>query len=101
MPSPENCRQIEGPSGPGVYQVRNDKTNQFVLFGISNNCRNRMKSFFPPPYGTGKRNNEDKRKYVFRNWQNLQYRTYETTTRDEAKNIEDRLKAQGNHIFNT
>ena len=31
MPSPENCRDIEGPEGPGVYQLRDRKTKEYIL----------------------------------------------------------------------
>ena len=101
MPSPENCRKIEGPKGPGVYQIRNRKTSHFIQFGISKECQKRMKSLFPEPHGRTGRNNAGKRKYILDNWRNLQYRTLETDTREEAKFIEDGIKAQNNHLFNT
>ena len=99
--APEYCRQIQGPDGPGVYQLRNKKTKQLVLFGIGVACRQRMKSLFPAPYGTGKRNNSEKRDYVFKQWRQIEYRTCATNTRADAKAIEDEIKAQRNHIFNT
>ena len=101
MPAPEQCRFIIAPEGPGVYQLRNRKTNEQVLFGIGKECRKRMKSLFPAPFGTGKRNNGEKRNYILQNWQHIDYRTCSTATREEAKAIEDVLKAQQNHIFNT
>jgi hypothetical protein len=101
MPAPENCRLIEGPKGPGVYQIRNKNNKQFIQFGIGEECQQRMRSLFPQPYGTGTRNNDDKREFVLKNWQSLEYRTLETDTREEAKRIEDKLKAQKNHRFNT
>lgn len=101
MPSPDSCRSIEAPEGPGVYQLRNRITRQLIQFGISKYCQERMKSLFPKPYGRGTRNNEDKRKFVLKNWKLLEYRTIPTTTRKEAKEIEDRLKALNNHLFNT
>lgn len=60
-----------------------------------------MKSLFPAPYGTGKRNNGTKREFVLKNWRKLEYRTLATATRESAKEIEDRLKAMNNHKFNT
>jgi len=99
--APESCRQIAGPDGPGVYQLRNKKTNQFVQFGIGIRCRYRMKSLFPEPFGTGKRKNSEKREYVLKHWRDIEYRTCVTESRDKAKLIEDDLKAQRNHIFNT
>lgn len=101
MPSPENCRQIEGPEGLGLYQLKNTKTNENILFGISNTCRRRMKSLFPAPYGSGIRNNAHKRAYILKYWKYISYRTCETVSRQEAKSMEDEIKARQNHIFNT
>jgi len=101
MPSPADCRKIEGPEGPGIYQIRNKLSGQFIQFGIGIRCQYRMKSLFPKPFGTGTRNNEDKRKYLLQNWQLLEFRTMATNTREEAKTIEDGIKAQNNHLFNT
>ncbi len=101
MPKPARCRNIAGPDGAGVYQIRNTKLNIFVLFGIGTNCRKRMKSFFPAPDGTGTRNNKCKREYVLHNWPVLEYRTMETENREIAKSIENDMKNQHNHIFNT
>ena len=100
MPTPDNCRKIDAPKGAGVYQIRNKKTNQFIQFGIGVECQKRMKSLFPAPHGSGKRNNSDKRNYILKNWSNLEYRTLATDTREEAKQIEDGIKAQNNHLFN-
>jgi len=101
MPSPEDCKNIDGPQGPGVYQVRNIKTDQLIQFGIGIKCQKRMKSLFPSPYGSGTRKNPDKRDYILKYWMHLAYRTYSTDTREEAARIEAGLKAQHNHLFNT
>lgn len=101
IPRPDDCRLIKGPNGPGVYQIRNAKTKQLIQFGIGKECRNRMKSIFPKPYGTGTRNNEDKRNFVLANWSGLEYRTLETETREEADRIERVIKSFTNHLFNT
>lgn len=101
MPAPESCRTIEGPTEAGVYQIRNKQTNEFIQFGIGGECRKRMKSLFPEPYGTGRRNNQNKRLYILNNWMNLEYRTLGTSTRNEAKQVENKLKALKNHLFNT
>ena len=100
MPSPETCRQISGPLGPGVYQVRNKISAQFILFGIGVRCHKRMKSLYPAPYGTGKRNNKEKRAYVLANWQSLEFRTISTETRPDAKAIEDKIREKRDHLFN-
>ena len=101
MPSSDNCRKIEGPKGAGVYQIRNIDTNVFIQFGIGKECQKRMKSFFPAPYGTGQRNNAEKRQYIKDNWEHLEYRTWEIDTIEEARQIERKIKAQNNHLFNT
>lgn len=101
MPQPENCKQIEGPEGPGVYQIRNRKTNEFIQFGESKTCQLRMCSLYPKPFGTGTRNNENKRIYVLNNWRDLDYRTAKTDSKEEAVKIDRLLKAQKNHLFNT
>src|SRR5690606_6137933 len=101
LPSPQNCRKIEGPEESGVYQLLNAKTNEFILFGISNKCRKRMKSLYPKPFGIGTRNNSKKREYVLMHWQNIKYRTLETPSRIEAKLVEDKIRNQNNHLFNT
>lgn len=107
MPSPETCRLIDGPQNekgqnlPGVYQIRNAKENSLIQFGIGKECRKRMKSLYPSPFGTGRRNNVAKREYVLKNWKYLEYRTLATATRAEAKVIEDKIKAKKNHLFNT
>lgn len=101
MPAPEDCRNIKGPEEYGVYQIRNKKTGQFIQFGESKHCRKRMKSFFPKPYGTGTRNNENKRKYILENWKDLEYRTCATATKEEAVKIDRHLKSLNIHLFNT
>lgn len=101
MPQPECCRTIIAPTGPGVYQVRNSKSHQLILFGIGKQCQKRMKSLYPAPYGVGTRNNSDKRDFILKHWSSLEYRTISTATREEAKQIEDQLKALQIHLFNT
>ena len=101
MPSPETCRTIVAPSGPGVYQIRDKTTKQLIQFGIGVECQKRMKSLFPEPYGVGRRNNSNKRSHILMNWKQLEYRTMATNTREEAVLIERELKAANNHLFNT
>ena len=101
MPSPENCRDLRGPKGPGLYQVRNKETDEYILFGISIQCHDRMKSLYPIPYGVGNRESNDKRQYILKNWMTLEYRTLETKTRVQAAFIEKELKSLNNHKWNT
>jgi hypothetical protein len=101
MPSPENCRNIDGPEGPGVYQIRNRKTKEFIQFGESKTCQERIKSFFPKPFGKGTRNNEYKRNYILANWKDLDYRTISVESKKEAIEIDKYLKSLNIHKFNT
>jgi hypothetical protein len=101
MPSPDLCKSIEGPLGPGVYQIRNKSTKQLIQFGIGVECQKRMRSLFPKPYGSGTRNNEEKRNYILKHWQTLEYRTLKTASREDAALIEKAIKQANNHLFNT
>ncbi|HLM02319.1 MAG TPA: hypothetical protein VK400_14805 [Pyrinomonadaceae bacterium] len=101
MPEPKECRKILAPENSGVYQIRNKQTSQLILFGIGKQCQQRMKSLYPTPFGTGKRNNKKKRDYILENWKELEYRTMETISREKAKEVEDSIKAEKIHLFNT
>lgn len=101
MPSPENYKLIEGPTGAGVYQIRNIKTGEYIQFGESVTCQKRMKSLFPKPYGVGTRKNESKRICVLNNWKDLEHRTASTINKEEAVKIDKYLKSLNNHKFNT
>jgi hypothetical protein len=101
MPSPDQCRNIEGPKGAGVYQIRDRETEQLIQFGIGVECQKRMKSLYPAPFGTGKRNNAAKRAFILKNWKRLEFRTLSADTRGQAKLIEDQLKNLNDHLFNT
>ena len=100
FPAPEKIRDIRGPAGPGVYQVKNEKTGELILFGIGGECQKRMQSLMPAPWGTGTRNASDKRQYIYDNYKDLVYRFIKTDTRKEAADIERAIKAQNNHLFN-
>jgi hypothetical protein len=101
MPTPDLCRLIKGPIESGVYKIRSNKTKQYIQFGIGKSCQQRMKSLYPEPYGTGKRNNFRKRDYILQEWHSLEFRTLSTTSREVAKLIEDFIKNKRNHLFNT
>jgi hypothetical protein len=101
LPKPDNAREIKAPMGSGVYQVRDADTGKYILFGIGVELQKRMKSLYPAPYGVGTRNNEHKRLYILQNYKHLEYRTMSTLDRATAKKIEDELKSQNNHLFNT
>jgi|TARA_Y100000294_G_scaffold112625_1_gene104399 hypothetical protein len=101
FPSPKNIRGIDAPNGPGVYELKNKETEEYVLVGISIGVRKRMKSLMPAPYGVGRRNNFMKRQYVLGNYENIVYRTIATNDRVEAENIEKCLLYSGKYIYNT
>jgi hypothetical protein len=101
FPPPKNIRNIIAPNGPGVYELKNKVTGEYVLVGISVGVRRRMKSLMPAPYGVGRRNNYMKRQYVLDNYQNIVYRTISTADRVEAEKIERSLLYSGKYIYNT
>lgn len=93
---------VRNPSYPGVYQLKNNDTGEYVLFGVGVKVGERMCSLIPKEYGgVGRRNNHYKREYVWKNIEYIQFRTINTETRNEALEIERFLKHQNIHIFNT
>lgn len=101
FPEPDKIRGIAAPNGPGVYELKNKVTGEYVLVGISVGVRRRMKSLMPAPYGVGRRNNYMKRQYVLDNYQDIIYRTISTAYRVEAEDIERSLLYSGRYIYNT
>ncbi len=95
-------KAVRNPSYPGVYQLKNNDTGEYVLFGVGVKVGERMCSLIPKEYGgVGRRNNHYKRDYVWKNIEYIQFRTITTETRNEALEIERFLKHQNIHIFNT
>lgn len=99
FPDPQNKGVICAPFGPGVYQLRNKKTNQFVLFGMGKNVAFRMTSLLPSPLGAGVRLNYCKRQYVSGNLSDIEYRTMALDDVADAKSFEQFIKTQENYIF--
>ena len=90
------------PKKPVLYQIRNSLTNENVLFGIGVRAAERMGSLLPKENGgRGTRNNAAKREYVRDNLDHLEFRAIYFEFREEAKAVEDVLRLQKNHIFNT
>ncbi len=95
-------KTVRNPSYPGVYQLINNDTGEYVLFGVGVKVGERMCSLIPKEHGgVGRRNNHHKRNYVWKNIDYIQFRTITTETRNEALEIERFLKHQNIHIFNT
>ena len=75
FPDPRKAEYLHAPFGPGVYELRNTRTCEFVLFGKSKNVAYRMSSLLPPPYGAPGRNNKEKQNYVSDHLADIEYRT--------------------------
>ena len=101
FPDPTKKGILVSPFGPGLYQLRNKKTNDLILFGIGGHLSQRMTSLLPKPYGIGTRKNEKKREYVWNNIEDIEYRTISTQTRNESLIIEKVIKGMNIHLFNT
>ena len=101
FPDPRKGEYLFAPFGLGVYQLRNSKTNEFILFGSGKNLAYRMSSLLPKPYGQGTRNNEGKRQYVLNNIKDIEYRTVAFISQEEMKKCEQELKQLKIHKFNT
>lgn len=101
FPDPRKGEYINAPLGSGVYQLRNKKTNGYVLFGTSKHLAHRMTSLLPKPHGAGTRNNEDKQNYVLSNIQDIEYRTISFINNDDAKRFETYIKFVEQYLFNT
>ncbi len=88
------------PLGPGVYELRNSATSELVLFGYSKNVASRMSSLLPPPYGTGNRNNREKKEYVLEHLVDMEYRTRACPDKKTAQKEEQNLRARNYYLFN-
>ncbi len=93
---------LDHPQKPVLYQIRNSLTKENVLFGIGKCASERMGSLLPKENGgRGTRNNNAKRQYCWENLKNLEIEVMYFDSREEAKAVEDVLRQQKNHIFNT
>ncbi len=102
FPNPSKKEYLYSPFGYGVYQLRNTKTGENVLFGKSKNLAVRMTSLLPVTSGgAGRRNNSSKREYIWDNIDDIEYRTIPFVNEDDANKIEKTLKASNDHIYNT
>lgn len=101
FPDPRNRGLLEAPYGPGVYELRDRKTGQYILRGMGSNCAYRMSSILPKPLGQGTRNNAEKRKYVLVNLDQVEYRYCACGSANEAKQIEATRRNEDACLFNT
>lgn len=98
---PRNGDYLNAPFGMGLYQLKNVKTLENILFGVGNNCAYRMSSLLPKPFGQGTRNNESKRQNILENIEHIQYRTIAFTNRVEMEDAERAIKKLVIHKFST
>ena len=101
FPDPGKRGYLSAPFGPGVYELRNRKTGESVLFGRSKNVARRMSSLLPKPLGTGTRNNEKKSEYVLNHLADIDYRTKSCTSDTHAVEEERALRQRSCYIFPT
>lgn len=101
FPDPRKQDYLYAPYGPGVYELRNSQTGEFVIFGRSKNLAHRMTSLLPKPYGCGNRKNENKRKYLLANIEVIEYRTIACASEADAKRIENQIKREKTYPFPT
>lgn len=101
FPDPGMADYLSAPFGMGIYQLRNKKTKELVLFGSGKNLAYRMTSLLPKPFGCGTRNNQQKRNYVLKHLENIEYRTMPFLCKNEMRQFENKIKLDNNHIFNT
>lgn len=103
FPDPRSGGFLTAPLGSGCYELRNRKSDELVLFGMSSHVALRMTSLIPSPDGRGGRNNGRKRSYVFENIGDIEYRTMAFNARNEAQNFEkNELKSKkSEYIFPT
>jgi len=97
FPDPKKKECLCAPIGCGVYQLRNAKTGEFVLFGHSKHVACRMSSLLPS--GGGERKNEKKKEYVAKHLKDIQYRTIALNSEKEARSFETFVKNQEDYVF--
>lgn len=101
FPNPEKGEYLYAPFGAGVYQLRNRRTGQYVLYGRSGNLAFRMSSLLPKPYGEGTRDNVEKREYVWEHIDDIEYRTIAFSSKETAKLFESFVKGREDYLYNT
>ena len=101
FPDPRTGAYLYAPFGPGVYELRNARTSELVLFGRSKNLAWRMSSLLPRPHGAGSRRNEEKKKYVLTHLADIEYRTKACGSDVLAAREEQDLRMTNSYIFPT
>ncbi len=102
FPDPKSNGYLSAPFGPGVYELRDQKTGELVLYGRGKNVAYRMSSLLPSPLGTGTRKSLEKRKYVLKHLSRIDYRTKACADQDDALAEERKLRVnKDNYRFPT
>lgn len=100
FPAPMKLEYLHAPFGPGVYELKNMKTNELVYVGEGANTAYRMSSLLPEPIGVGTRNNSRLRNYILENIKEVHYRTLACKDKTTAKRIQDEMIDNNNYLFN-
>ena len=102
FPDPKAGGYLNAPFGPGVYELRHRVNGNLILYGMSKNVSARMSSLLPNPLGTGNRDNDEKREFVTKHLNNIDYRTLACVDTDTAAVEERKLRANKHaYIFFT
>ncbi|WP_444956937.1 hypothetical protein [Microbulbifer sp. ZKSA002] len=101
FPDPRKNDLLIAPFGPGVYELRNKKTDELILFGSGKNCAFRMSSLLPKPFGCGTRKNAKKREYVLEQLLNIEYKVLACDDIETARKQEKKLKEERSYLFPT
>ena len=91
------------PYSTGVYQIRDNKTGEKILFGktTKRTLELRMGSLLPlDDGGISGRNNKDKKNHISKNIENMEFRVLYLPENDATK-IEREIKLLKNHKYNT
>lgn len=101
FPNPTKGEYLCAPFGFGVYHLRRKDTKEYVLFGKGSHVAYRMSSLLPAPWGCGTRNNHEKREYVLRHIDQIEYQTVSFTERFAMDQCERELKNAHQYLFNS
>lgn len=101
FPHPFKGEYLYAPLGYGVYHLRRKDTKELVLFGKGKHVAYRMSSLLPAPWGCGTRNNLEKREYVLKHIDNIEYQTVAFTNETAMNQCEQELKNTHQYIFNS
>ena len=101
FPDPKLGGYLSAPFGPGVYELRDQKSDKLLYCGEGNNLAKRMTSLLPSDKGgSGTRKNACLRKYLHDNLANIEYRTRACASKSKAEEEERIQLSNNNYRFN-